>query len=164
MNGTDADGDTLYYTIISKPQHGTIKLNRNGTYTYNPESNYHSTDNFTYQVNDGYASSNIATVMITVNTPPTVYNRNEYNIPVYHQWHVLDGRDVDGDKLIYSIVSLPKHGKITNHEYEPFNGANSYVYTRINGFVGTDTLKYIANDGYDDSNIATVKIDVRNLK
>ena len=164
LNGTDTDGDTLYYTLTSKPQHGTIQLNRNGTYTYNPKSNYHSTDNFTYQVNDGYASSNIVTVKITVNTPPTVYNRNEYNIPVYHQWHVLDGRDVDGDKLIYSIVSLPKHGKITNHEYEPFNGANSYVYTRIKGFIGTDTLKYIANDGYDDSNIAKVTIDVRNLK
>ena len=78
-----------------------------------------------------------------------------------HDWHVLDGRDDDGDKLIYKIVTLPKHGIITNHEYEPFNGANSYVYTRIGGYSGMDSLTYLANDGYDDSNIAKVKIDVK---
>ena len=125
-----------------------------------PEKNYHSNDNFTYKVYDGYGHSNIATVNITVNTPPKVYDRNETNNDITHNWHILDGRDADGDKLIYSIVKLPKHGKITNHEYEPFNGANSYVYTRNMGFFGMDSLKYIANDGYDDSNIATVKIDV----
>ncbi len=163
LNGSDMDGDALNYIIQSKPQHGTLKLDNNGEYRYKANENYHSNDSFTYKVYDGYGYSNIAIVNITVNTPPKVYDRSEINNYITHDWHILDGRDADGDKLIYKIVKLPKHGKITNHEYEPFNGANSYVYTRVWGYSGMDSLTYLANDGYDDSNIAKVKIDVRGI-
>ena len=70
--GTDADGDPLTYTIISKPDHGGawVRGTVGGPYfTYAPNKSYIGPDSFTYKVNDGVSDSNIATVTITVKAP-----------------------------------------------------------------------------------------------
>jgi len=75
LEGTDADGDTLEYIILTQPASGTITLDRlvaDGTYLvlYQNTSSCNipgtSTplveDTFTYKVNDGKVDSNTATV------------------------------------------------------------------------------------------------------
>ena len=65
LNGTDADGNFLNYTVIDGPTNGSL----DGTapnLTYTPNSNYNGPDSFTFSVNDGFGDSNIATVSITV--------------------------------------------------------------------------------------------------
>ena len=71
LTGSDADGDTLTYSIASQPAHGTVTLS-GAKATYKPTSNYTGSDSFTYQVNDGTASSSAATVSITVNASTVV--------------------------------------------------------------------------------------------
>jgi VCBS repeat-containing protein len=66
-NDTDADGDTLSPVLESKPQHGTLTLNGNGSFTYTPHQFYYGPDSFTYVDYDGVHFSNVATVNITVN-------------------------------------------------------------------------------------------------
>ena len=74
MTGSDVDGDTLRYTIITPPAHGSLT----GTapnLTYTPALNYNGPDSFTFKVNDGTVDSANATVSLTVtavNNPPTV--------------------------------------------------------------------------------------------
>ena len=51
---------------MSKPAHGTLQFNSNGSFTYKPTAGYVWPHSFTYQASDGLASSNIATVQITV--------------------------------------------------------------------------------------------------
>lgn len=67
LTATDADtGDTLTYSIVTVPAHGSLS----GTapsLTYTPASNYNGSDSFTFKANDGKADSNVATVYITVN-------------------------------------------------------------------------------------------------
>jgi len=63
---TDVDGDSLTYTVVSDPSHGTLT----GTapfLTYTPDPNYNGPDSFTYRAYDGQEYSNIATVTITIN-------------------------------------------------------------------------------------------------
>jgi hypothetical protein len=65
LSATDADGDTVTYAIATPPAHGTL----NGvapSLTYTPVGDYHGADSFTYTASDGAATSNLATVSITV--------------------------------------------------------------------------------------------------
>jgi hypothetical protein len=62
---TDADGDTLTYTIQTAPSHGT--LTGSGTNrTYTPDAGYDGTDLVVYKVDDGFGGITTANVDITV--------------------------------------------------------------------------------------------------
>jgi hypothetical protein len=73
MLATDPDGslDTLTFTIIEPPSHGTIAFDGpvNGLgqpYTYTPDTDFNGTDSFTFVSHDGNEESNLATVTIVV--------------------------------------------------------------------------------------------------
>jgi hypothetical protein len=65
-NDTDVDGDPLTAILVTGVLHGTLILNADGSFTYNPSEGFSGTDQFIYQASDGIASSNPATVTITV--------------------------------------------------------------------------------------------------
>jgi len=67
LSATDVDGDSLTYTIVDEPAHGTVTLG--GTIniaTYTPDANYNGADSFTFKANDSAVDSNTATVSIDV--------------------------------------------------------------------------------------------------
>jgi VCBS repeat-containing protein len=72
-NDIDPNGRTLTAVLSVSPADGTLTLQADGSFTYTPNTNYNGTDSFTYYASDGLASSNTATVTITVtpvNQPP----------------------------------------------------------------------------------------------
>ncbi|MEI6604594.1 MAG: Ig-like domain-containing protein [Verrucomicrobiota bacterium] len=69
LAGTDVDLNTLSYTVVTQPAHGTLSGTAPNV-TYSPSTNYFGPDNFTFKVNDGTVDSAPATVTITV-TPST---------------------------------------------------------------------------------------------
>jgi YD repeat-containing protein len=62
LSGTDADGDSLTYSVVTPPSHGSYV---NGGYT--PDANYNGSDSFTFKANDTKVDSEVATVSILVN-------------------------------------------------------------------------------------------------
>lgn len=62
---SDADGDPLT-VIFTQPGHGTVEANPDGTLSYTPAQDYFGPDAFTYQVSDGTALSNVATVSLQI--------------------------------------------------------------------------------------------------
>jgi len=69
-NDSDPEAAPLTAQLVGGPSHGTVTLNSNGSFVYTPLANYVGSDSFTYRANDGTTSSNIATVTITVISPP----------------------------------------------------------------------------------------------
>lgn len=65
-NDSDADGNPLSAMSVTVPANGTLSLNPDGAFTYTPDAGFSGLDSFTYQVNDGKADSNMATVSLTV--------------------------------------------------------------------------------------------------
>ncbi len=65
-NDTDAQSNSLTASIVAQATNGTVVLNPNGSFTYNPTTGYTGPDSFTYRANDGALNSNTATVSITV--------------------------------------------------------------------------------------------------
>ena len=65
LAATDVEGNTLTWTILSQPLHGTLSGDAPNL-VYTPDAAYSGSDSFTFKVNDGTGDSNIATVTITV--------------------------------------------------------------------------------------------------
>ncbi|MEU3838689.1 FG-GAP-like repeat-containing protein [Streptomyces sp. NPDC028635] len=65
-NDTDPDGNTLTASVVTGPAHGTLTLNPDGSFGYQPDSAYVGSDSFTYKATDGTDDSNVATVSISV--------------------------------------------------------------------------------------------------
>lgn len=156
VNDTQSSDRTLTAIRISNPVNGTLTLNPNGAFTYQPTSNWYGTDSFTYKTNDGLADSNVATVTITINPvnyPPVADAksvRTDLNLPLPI---TLMGTDVDGDSLSYIIVSQPANGVLSGTP-------PSLTYAPNQDWIGVDSFTYKVNDGQLDSNIATVTITV----
>jgi len=52
-NDSDIEGSSLTASINSLPTHGTVTINSNGSFTYNPNTGYAGTDSFKYNLSDG---------------------------------------------------------------------------------------------------------------
>ena len=52
---------------MTGPANGSLTLNADGSFTYTPNADFLGSDSFTYRASDGTASSEVATVSITVN-------------------------------------------------------------------------------------------------
>jgi Ca2+-binding RTX toxin-like protein len=73
INGTDADGDPLAYTLGSMPSHGAVSFDQTyGTLTYVPATGYVGTDSFSVQMSDGYGGSTQETFSVSVQEYPSL--------------------------------------------------------------------------------------------
>ncbi|WP_018749629.1 retention module-containing protein, partial [Chitiniphilus shinanonensis] len=64
----DVDGDPLTFTKASDPQHGTVVINPDGSYTYTPAQDYNGKDSFTVTVDDGQGGQD--TIVVTIDVMP----------------------------------------------------------------------------------------------
>lgn len=155
-NATDADGDPITAILDTGVSNGSLSLNADGSFSYTPNENFNGADSFSYHANDGIDDSNIAAVSITVtavNDVPIANNQTAVTdedtpLPI-----ILTASDVDGDLLGFSVVSPPSNGGLSGT-------VPNLTYTPNSGFDGNDSFTFLANDGTDDSNTATVSITV----
>ena len=82
LSATDFNiNNTFTYQIVAQPLHGSLS-GSNGNLIYTPALHYIGPDHFTFKASDGALDSNISTVTITVNEPPsticTVLNNGEW--------------------------------------------------------------------------------------
>lgn len=169
VTAEDVDADRLTYAIVSGPAHGSLGEVDNSDYgvgkvTYSPAPGYSGVDTFRFRANDGSLDSNVATFTITVsaagaNHPPTVSNQSTTVTTNSTATLALLGQDADNDNLTFSIVSEPRNGLLTGLDNGQV-GSASVLYTPIPGFTGTDSFTFKANDGSDDSNVATFSITI----
>jgi len=159
-NDSDANGDALTITSVSKPQFGTATTDGQSV-TYTPNANFVGNDSFSYFVSDGKGGTAAGSVTITVNglggpnQAPTATNDSAtttqgsaVTIDV-----LANDADPNGDALSISIDGLPTNGTATVE-----NG--KIVYTPNAGFTGTDSFTYIVSDGKGETATATVTITV----
>src|SRR5690606_29906664 len=59
-NDFDQEGETLTAEIRDLPENGTVTLNSDGSFTYEPDEGFYGTDTFTYVASDGEGISNEA--------------------------------------------------------------------------------------------------------
>lgn len=165
VNDSDPEGATLTPQLASQPLHGSVTFNSDGTFTYQPEANYHGLDGFSYLVSDGIDVSEVATVTISVNSvnDSPVAGNEEYTtdedsvLNVAATGVLSNDSDIDGDSLTATIVAGPQHGTVS------LNADGSFTYTPAADFNGVDGFSYQAGDGTASSDVASVTINVTPL-
>ncbi|WJH41457.1 Ig-like domain-containing protein [Aliirhizobium terrae] len=153
---TDADGDPLTYAVGSQPLHGTVTVNADGSYTYQPAANYNGADSFTYTVSDGTATATY-TVNITIDPVNDAPVGSDLEISVENDGTATGtlppATDPEGSPVSYAL------GTVTPGALVTVNADGIYSYTPPPGFSGPDTFTYTVSDG-DETSTYTVTVNV----
>ncbi|MFL2687102.1 MAG: tandem-95 repeat protein, partial [Alphaproteobacteria bacterium] len=157
VSATDVDGDTLNYSVGSGPSNGSVTVNKNGSYVYTPNSNYHGADTFTYIATDGKGGTATGIVTLTVtalNDAPIV---GAVSVVVSEDDATsgkLTASDVDSDELTFELRSTAENGTAVVNE------DGSYSYTPNANYAGSDSFTYSVSDGNGGITAGTVSVSV----
>ncbi len=160
-NDSDSDSSSITVRLVSLPSHGSLLLNPDGSFVYDPDAGYTGSDSFRYVANDGSLDSNEAEVRIDVsNLAPTGVNDafeldEGQLLSVAAPGVLTNDSDLEGDSLLVSLVVSPSHGTLT------FHSDGSFEYLPDANFNGSDSFTYKISDGLLDSNETTVSLTVR---
>ena len=153
---SDADGDALTYTILAQPQQGALTGDA-ASPTYTPSADFNGSDSFTFQVTDGFMTSRVATVLITVtpvNDAPAVtldaVQPVDETVPVTLTAHATD---VEGDPITYTWTT--NVGSVTA------SGATATFVADDGPAVAHVTVT--ADDGNGGTAAASIDVEVRNV-
>ena len=74
LNDSDPDLDPVAVALApdTTGQGGTLSVNADGSFLYQPPSGFNGLDSFTYVISDGHNATDLATVTINVQAPPGV--------------------------------------------------------------------------------------------
>ena len=174
VNDTDADGPGGVATVaalVTDVTNGVLVFDpTDGTFTYQPDPDFASADQFTYQAGDGTNTSpTTATVTITVNPLPDaptavvdVYAMDEDSTLVVSVADGVLANDLDpdiGDSKSAILETAPSNGELTS----PLLADGSFSYTPSVNFTGDDQFTYRVTDGDLSSDPAVVTINVADV-
>ena len=71
LTATDADGDTLTYSLVSNGSLGTATITdaSTGAFQYVPNAGVTGSDSFTFKASDAFTDSNVATITVDISGP-----------------------------------------------------------------------------------------------
>jgi VCBS repeat-containing protein len=164
-NDHDVDQDPLLTMLVDAPSHGLLILSSDGSFSYEPESDFFGVDTFTYRANDSISYSNIATVTITVNpvNDAPIASADQFTIDENTVLTILtsdllsNDYDADGDSLQLFIESYPSFGSLDVLSDQEF------IYTPNPDWFGTDSFTYFVSDGTENSMVVQVTITVQEV-
>ncbi len=159
LTATDADGDTLTYTIVAVDGQQTkgVATVTGTTATYTPNANENGIDTFTFQVSDGELTDTaVVNVTITaVNDAPEATEGLTLTTDEDTDGTAeLTATDADGDTLTYSIVA----GEGQANGTATVSGT-TVTYTPNANVSGTDSFTFKVADATDEDT-ATVAVTI----
>ena len=152
---TDYNKDylTLYSVDYDKTLHGTVVCNGN-TITYTPHADFNGRDEIHYSITDGrdFSRGELIVNISPVNDAPTIQTVDSKTIHKNESLTIsmddITANDVDGDVLYFRVVA-GNHYSVSGSEVTPDAG-----------FVGQLKVGIIVNDGFLDSNVMEMMVDV----
>ena len=164
-NDHDTDGDQLTAEVVHGPDHGSAVLQPDGSFSYDPSSNYSGADTFSYVSSDGNQSSTVTLVNIDitpVNDAPIAAG-DRYSTPVDTALDepapgvLHNDSDADGEVLTAVLVESPLHGTVDLHS------DGGFLYTPTAAFSGSDSFRYRAEDAASQSSETAVVVTIGDL-
>jgi Ca2+-binding RTX toxin-like protein len=161
-NDSDPDGDLLGTLKVSEPQHGTLTLGNDGSFTYTPAPDYNGSDAFKYEAVDGHGGvSDVATVAITVsavNDAPTVTvvpggscGGNDRSGTI--NLTVADTDGAAGSLSLSRATSNPALVPVGDVSFAGSGATRSMTVTAAAGAAGSATITVTVSDGSASSSL-----------
>lgn len=151
------------YERTSDPALGDAYLDPDtGDFTFTPNEGVVETDTFSFAAtsagvtsDDAYAMLDISNFAPTCSTPSTVTTRHDRALEITPACE-----DANGDDVTLQATVAPGHGTVT--PFTTDDGVAALRYKPTAGFVGTDTLTFLATDGELSGSPVTQKVTVTN--
>jgi hypothetical protein len=161
-NDEDEDGDSLSATLESPPDHGTLELKDDGSFTYTPAPGFSGEDRFTYRASDGKASSapaQVTLIVVAANAAPVAsddaFEVQEDELLVVDAPGILENdADPEAQPLEIILVEMPRSGSLE------LGQDGGFEYTPNADFFGEDSFTYQVSDGELESAQALVTLRV----
>ena len=158
-NDTDADHDPLTAELVTGVSHGTLTLNADGSFVYDPDPDYFGSDAFTYVARDFRASDPVTvTLQVTPRYDPAIAQADQYRsragIPLVvtaQQGLLANDSNPDRVNLQAVLVQDVTHGQLS------LAADGSFTYDPQQ-FTGVETFTYRASDGTNLSNTVSVTL------
>jgi Flp pilus assembly protein TadD len=154
LTSANPSGRSLVYSVTSPPAHGKLTGDP-PTFTYTPASDFAGEDQVGFIVAWHNYTSEPGWVTLTVkpNSRPVAAGQH-LEVSQYGRVNIqLSASDADQDPLQYRIVRRPESGELTGQ-------SNAFCYSPSHDYIGRDSFQFVANDGFEDSEPATVEIGV----
>ncbi|MCW9028366.1 MAG: Ig-like domain-containing protein [Kangiella sp.] len=103
LEGSDADGDSLTFSLSQDVMYGVLTVNSDGSFSYTPDNGYTGTDQFSFVVSDGSATSDPAIVDITINVKQEMFG--SYSRASYSKSETDEPSGVNGREFIFDVDS-----------------------------------------------------------
>ncbi len=173
-NDSDVDGDTLSVSATTQASHGTVVTKETGFFgknpvsvQYTPDTGFSGLDSFTYTADDGNGStmltagggSDTATVTIIVSAQEGVVDAVDdiatTNEDTASTIAVLSNDTLTGTGTLTILsASQPDHGTVAISNF------SFLIYTPHPDYNGPDAFTYVASDGVQGADTATVTLYV----
>jgi hypothetical protein len=170
-NDSDTKGHELYAKEIKGPEHGTLVLNKDGSFKYTPNPDYYGYDSFKYKAYDKHGKYDWAEVKLHIKDVPEP-PANEAPVASKDYFKVKEGKylkgnvlandtDAEGEDLDAVLVSGPKKAKYFDFDEE--TGDFKYVAKKDKDKDHEkDYFTYKVKDEYGNySEVAKVYIDIK---
>ena len=156
-NDTDADGDRLFITSLTRPLVGTVNVSGN-VVAFEPPADYNGVTSFAYTVSDHKGTADTTTVTITVDAvndaPVALDDSATVNEDDQVLISVLDNdSDIDEETLTIQTLSGAAFGQTTIQ-------GDEVRYQPDPDFAGTDTFSYVIVDAGGLTATADVEITI----
>ncbi|MDX2343999.1 MAG: Ig-like domain-containing protein, partial [Acidimicrobiia bacterium] len=145
INDRDPEGRPITTVIDTRPAHGSIRLNSDGSFVYSNRGEDVDLDAFTYRLNDGLRLSEPIPVLLIVeeNVAPVVVDDTrtltDDSVAVFHP--LSNDYPPKGESIVVLEVTEPSHGSID------WSLDGSFIYIPVQNFNGEDTITYTVSDG-----------------
>lgn len=151
------------HSIVTDPDYGTLDMDDDGTFTYDPDQGYVGPDSFEYKVEYSTGEKKTATVNITI-------TKGEADDPANDEYSVDQDTtlDVDGTQgkpsvlandgsvtvEVSDIITEPTHGELD------MNDDGTFTYVPDEHYNGQDTFVYEVLYSNTDKKTASVTITI----
>lgn len=161
FNDSDLDGDSLTAVLVTQPSHGVLTLNVDGSFSYQPESNYAGVDSFSYTANDAALASaeTIVSINVVADNDAPLGTVDSYELAINGALDIAapgvlaNDSDIENDVLTAELLSDAAGDLVLNQD-------GSFTYTPLVDFVGNDSFSYRSFDGNDYSAETTVTLTI----
>ena len=155
LAGTDPDGDSLAYRIVTKPSNGILS-GTEPNLIYTPNLDFNGRDELTFVVHDGVVDSTPMSVSIRVTAIEDAPRAEHMEVKLEEDTSVpitLAGHDPEGDPVTFRVVKAPSHGQLSGE-------APNLIYTPEKDFSSLDSFSFTVSDGKAQSEPGIVSISV----
>jgi len=162
------DGNTTL-TSQTTTEGGKITINPDGTYSYEPKTDFVGVDTYTYTVRDKTGTGQTTTAVLTIyvnddaNRPPVALDDNRKtlrNIPI-DGTVIHNDSDPDGDFITVTLTVSPFTTTTENGGTITVRKDGTYDYVPAHNFVGNDFQPYQVCDPFASCAEATLFITVQ---